>query len=101
MTDQLDERLDRFERMLSELQIELTDLRRLARQPAPPPSTSPDASWGRVDEAPPVAPRAPRPAPRAPRPAPKPVPTPVPIASPARRLGDGLAARALAVAGGA
>jgi uncharacterized membrane protein len=94
MSDQLDERLDRFERTLSELQVELTDLRRLARQPAPPPSMSPDASWGRVVEAPPVAPRATRPAP-------KHVPAPAPIASPARRLGDALAARALAVAGGA
>jgi uncharacterized membrane protein len=94
MSDQLDERLDRFERTLRELQVELTDLQRLARQPAPAPSTSPDASWGRVDEAPPVAPRAPRPSP-------KHVPARVPIASPARRLGDALAARALAVAGGA
>lgn len=94
MGDRLDERLDRFERTLEELQVELTDLRRLTRQPAPLPSRSPDASWGRVDEAPPVAPRTPRTAP-------KPVPAPVPIASPARRLGDALAARALAVAGGA
>jgi uncharacterized membrane protein len=94
MSDQLDERLDRFERKLRDLQAELTDLRRLARRPAPPPSASPDASWGRVVEAPPVAPRAPRPAP-------KHVPAPAPIASPARRLGDALAARALAVAGGA
>jgi len=95
MSDQLDERLDRFERTLRELQFELTDLQRLARQPAPPPpSTSRDASWGRVAEAPPVAPRAPRPAPKR-------VPAPAPIASPARRLGDALGARALAVAGGA
>jgi uncharacterized membrane protein len=94
MSDQLDERLDRFERTLRELQVELTDLRRLARQPAPPPSTSPDASWGRVVEAPPLASRAPRPAP-------KHVPVHVSTASPARRLGDALAARALAVAGGA
>src|SRR5215470_6248403 len=94
MSDQLDERLDRFERTLGELQVELTDLRRLARQPAPPPSAAPDASWGRVDEPPPVAPRAARPAP-------KHVPAAAPIASPARRLGDALGARALAVAGGA
>src|SRR5262249_24698799 len=85
--------VERFERTLRELQVELTDLRRLAKQPAAPPSTLPDASWGRVVEAPPVAPRAPRPAP-------KHVPLPAPIASPARRLGDALAARALAVAGG-
>ena len=98
MSDQLDERLDRFARTLGELQVELTDLRRLARQPAP---TSPDASWGRVVEAPSVAPRAPRPAPKAPRREPKHVPARVPIASPARRLGDALAARTLAVAGGA
>jgi uncharacterized membrane protein len=94
MSDRLDERLDRFESTLRELQVELTDLRRLARQPASPPSASPDASWGRVVEAPSVPPRAPRPAP-------KHVLAPPPIASPARRLGDALAARALAVAGGA
>jgi uncharacterized membrane protein len=94
MSDQLDERLDRFERTLRELQVELTDLRRLAKQSATsPPFTSSDALWGSLE--------VPSETPRAPRPAPKPAPRPVPTASPARRLGDAVAARALAVAGGA
>jgi uncharacterized membrane protein len=94
MSDHLDERLDRFEQTLRELQVELTDLRHRARRPATPPSPTPDASSARVVEAPPVAPRPPRPAR-------KHMPAAVPTSSPARRLGDALGARALAVAGGA
>ena len=97
MSDQLDEQLDRFERTLSELQAELKALQRLARQSPPPPlSTSAAPAWNRVDEALPVPPPAPRPKPPPPR-----TPLRVPTVPLTQRLGDALAARALAIAGGA
>ena len=89
MSDQLDERLDRFERTLSDLQVELASLQRLVRQRPSP------TRWELVAEAPPVVGTAPRPKPRPAQAA------RVPRVPLRRRLGDALGARALAIAGGA
>lgn len=97
MSEQLDERLDRIERTLGELHVELTALRRLARQsPAPPPTTSAPAEGNRVDELPPVRRAAPLP-----KLQPERSPARVPAVPLKHRLGDALGARALAIVGGA
>jgi uncharacterized membrane protein len=85
MSDQLDERLDRFERTLSELRVELTALQDLVRKARPS---------DRAPEAPQALP-PPRPGPR-----PERVSARVPKVPLRPRLGAVLGARVLALVGG-
>lgn len=87
MNQQLEERLDRFERTLAALQDELAALRRLAAsaisETAPPPVSAPRRQLPEPGPAPVVAPAA---------------SPPPPLSA---RLGEALGARALALTGGA
>lgn len=94
MDEQLDDRLDRFERTLAALQDELAELRRLAGQSA----AATRAAVAPLPPPPPEPPAAPVP------PLPKPALKPEPAAEPRRprvRLADLLGAQSLAWSGGA
>jgi uncharacterized membrane protein len=90
MSEQLTERLDRFERTLAQLHDELAALRRLAASAQPVPVPEPMQTRVELPPQPAAAPAAP---------ARVRVPTPPVQAAP--RFGEGFGARALALSGGA